>query len=99
MSLEELRSPVARVAGSSGAAGLAAGDRILQIRCHASVGGAVLAMPDGRGGTATVPIPNGAQWFTYDARHTNFSLKNSEDLTFTGTDAFFVEYTNPGGVT
>ena len=71
---------------------------MLRILAHASGAGATVAMPDGKGGTATLPIPNGAQWFEYNAMHTSFALQSGDAIVFTNTDAYFVEVESPTGV-
>ena len=93
----ELRSPVFRNGGTSGTVTLPPGSAILSIIAHASAGGATCAFRDGKGGTVTVPVPNGA-WFVYDPKHLNDVTGPSDGaIVFTGTDSYFVEYTNPGG--
>jgi hypothetical protein len=93
----DIRTPVFRDGGASGTVILPPGSIILSIIAHASAGGATCAFVDGKNGTVTVPVPNGA-WFAYDPKHLNTKIGPSDGaIVFTGTDSYLVEYTNPGG--
>jgi len=94
---DEIRGQVKRWAGASGTVTLPPNAIIISIIAHASAGGASCAFNDGAGGTATVPVPNGA-WFAYDPKHKNNAVNaTSNTIVFTATDSYLVEAVIPLG--
>lgn len=94
----EIKTPIKRVAGSSGAVTIPLGAKIISMTVHATTAGTV-AMWDQGGGVCTVPIP-AATWWIYQPLHLNTTATNAgnQTVTFTGTDSYFIEYTGSAGV-
>jgi hypothetical protein len=93
---QDVRSQVKRLAGSSGAVSIPLGSHVLSISAHSTAGGSV-AIWDGAGGVATIPIPANT-WFVYDPKHLCTTANTgSATITFTTTDSYLVEISNPQG--
>ncbi len=86
----ELGTPPKRIAGASGTVTFPNGAKITHIWAHATSASTV-AMPDGQGGTATLPIPASTVW-QYDAMHLGFIIKAGGTIVFSSTDGFLVEW-------
>lgn len=80
-------------AGTVGTVTLLAGDTILQIIVVGGAG-ATMALPNGTGGTATVPIPSSTPWTLCEQHAARIMGTPQGGLTivFTSTTSYFVEY-------
>jgi len=94
----EITTPIKRVAGSSGAVTVPVGAKILHIAAH-STGAGTMAIWDQDGGTCTLPLPASSGWFYYNPQHLATVVQHTghQVVTFTGTDAYLVEYTSNVG--
>lgn len=82
-------------AGASGTVTIPPGCQLVQVHAHATSAGTVTIF----GGDA-IPIPAGAGW-GWQIQHLNWvsgKPPNDNDIVFTGTDAYFVEYRLGGAV-
>ena len=95
----DLKGSIKRVAGASGAVTIPLNAKIISMTVHATTAGSV-AMWDQMGGTCTIPIP-AATWWIYQPLHLNTTadakVTPNHNITFTGTDSYFIEYTCPQG--
>lgn len=93
----DLVGPVAYVAGTSGTVTIPAGAVVIAIVAHASAGGAAMTLFAG----PSVPVPSG-EALSLHFLHTLWQSRNntaaagSQDIVFTGTDQYFVEYVARG---
>jgi hypothetical protein len=62
MSWNVVQGTIETAAGTSGIVTLAAGARVLQIICYGG-NNATIALPNGSGGTATIPVPSSTSPF------------------------------------
>lgn len=94
----ELVGTIGYVAGASGTVTVPAGACVLKIVAHASVGAATIVMFNGD----AIPIVNGAPPIELSFMHTlwqsrnNTSLAGSQNIVFTNTDSYFVEFVKSG---
>ena len=94
----DIKTPIKRYAGAAAAVTVPVGTKIISMTVHATTAGSV-AMWDQAGGTCTIPIP-AATWWIYQPLHLNTTPPNAggnQLITFTGTDSYFIEATNPTG--
>jgi hypothetical protein len=93
----EVQSQTVRYAGVSGTVTITPGGHVLSILAHATSAGSI-SFWDGMGGTITVPIPAGADWFHYDPKHLNATANTKlQSITFNTTDSYLVEVAYPQG--
>jgi hypothetical protein len=100
MSWNVVQGTIQTSAGTSGIVTLAAGARVLQIICYGGTG-ATIAMPNGAGGTATVPVPSSTSPFILIEGHLSRIMGTPEcglATTFSGTASFFIEYIGAPGL-
>lgn len=94
----ELAGQVISVAGTSGTPTIPMGARILNVQALPAGGGGTIQMPDGAGGTVTITLPDASNGFSYTPFHANRKTTAANQLVFTGTSTYFVEYNLPVGV-
>lgn len=96
----DLKGTAKTFAGAAGTVTFNPGARILQILAVSGGSGGSIALPDGKGGTATIPLGD-FDLFDYSAHHTNRLMgapQGGLTIVFTGTTRYFVEYLEPAGV-
>ena len=93
----DIKTPIKRYAGAAAAVTVPVGTKIICMAVHATTAGSI-TMWDQAGGSITIPVP-AATWGSYQALHLNTVAANSGNnvITFTGTDSYFIEATNPTG--
>ena len=84
----DLTGQTKRFAGVSGTVTVPAGCVILEVAAHSS-GAATVTLPDGKGGTLTLPVPSTG--YGYAPKHALCIVNAAFDIVFSGTDGYFVE--------
>jgi hypothetical protein len=89
--------------GTSGTVTVPAGAIITMLHAHASSGGASVTLPTPISGAAsqTVPVPSGTWWapqwlHTLFVSGNNATTSGSQNITFSGTDSYYVEWVKSG---
>lgn len=93
----ELSGQVVSVTGTSGTPTIPSGARIIEIQALPGSGGGSVVMPDGAGGTISVTLPDGSNGFVYKPFHANRKTTAANQIVFSGTSTYFVEYNLPSG--
>jgi hypothetical protein len=94
----DLKQTPKTYAGAAGTLTFNSGAKILQI-IVVGAGGATIALPDGKGGIATIPVPSSSPWIL-EEHHAQRILQGSGaqlQIVFTSTVSYFVEYMEPAG--
>jgi hypothetical protein len=94
----ELGGQCISVAGTSGTPTIPSGAVLLNVQALPASGGGTIVMPDGKGSTVTITLPDASNGFDYKPFHTNRKTTAANQLVFTGTSTYFVEYMLPSGV-
>lgn len=98
---QDVRSQTVRYAGVSGTVTISPGGHVLSITAHATSAGSITFWDGkGTGGTISIPIPAGADWFRYDPKHLNATADTKggdASITFNTTDSYLVEVAYPTG--
>lgn len=100
MSWWTVQGTIATSAGTSGVVTFQPGARILQIIVSGG-NGATIAVPNGMGGTATIPVPSSTSpWILIEGHLSRVmgSTQGGLTITFSGTASYFVEYIGAPGL-
>jgi hypothetical protein len=91
-----VQNQVKTQAGVSGTATFNSGDVILCIKATGGSGGTI-ALPNGLGGIATIPVPDALDWTLREGHTARVMSTAAGGLTivFASTVSYFVEYYSP----
>jgi hypothetical protein len=96
--------PTKIFAGTSGNINVPQGSVLLHLKAVATSGGSIIGVPDAQGGSATVTVPTGSQWWTMDPGHMGIIFRSRNNpgqglwlVVFSSTNSYFLEVANPQG--
>lgn len=94
----ELTGRTVRLAGVSGTPTIPKGAAIINLQALPGGTAGSVTLPDGQGGTTTVTLPANSNGFNFDPKHTNCVTTSANQIVFTGTTSYFVEFMYTSGV-